>query len=83
MEKLHNMYRKKPVVVEARCYTRNGIEAEQVAEWCHGEQTDDGLDIPTLEGVMHANYGDYIIKGVAGEFYPCKRDIFLQTYAPA
>lgn len=39
-----------------------------------------GLDIPTLEGVMHASPGDYIIRGVQGEFYPCKPDIFLETY---
>ena len=38
------------------------------------------LKIRTLEGVMTAIEGDYIIKGVAGEFYPCKPDIFEQTY---
>lgn len=38
------------------------------------------LDIPTLEGVMTAQPGDYIIKGVKGEFYPCKPDIFEATY---
>ena len=38
------------------------------------------LDIPTLEGVMTASPGDWIIKGVAGEFYPCKSDIFEATY---
>lgn len=41
-----------------------------------------GLDIPTLEGVMHASFGDYIIKGLEGEFYPCKPDIFKQSYDP-
>lgn len=39
-----------------------------------------GLHIDTLEGVMLARQGDYIIKGVKGEFYPCKPDIFLMTY---
>lgn len=39
-----------------------------------------GLPIPTLEGEMLASDGDYIIKGVKGEFYPCKPDIFVQTY---
>lgn len=43
-------------------------------------QTDVELDIPTLEGVMHASVGDYIITGVRGEQYPCKPDIFEQTY---
>ena len=39
-----------------------------------------GLEIETLEGTMKANKGDYIIKGVQGEFYPCKPDIFHKTY---
>ena len=39
-----------------------------------------GIAIDTLEGTMMVNYGDYIIKGVQGEFYPCKPDIFLKTY---
>lgn len=43
-------------------------------------QTDTELDIQTLEGVMHANKGDYIITGVHGEVYPCKPDIFEETY---
>ena len=43
-------------------------------------QTDKELDIPTLEGVMHANVGDWIITGVHGEQYPCKPDIFWETY---
>ena len=46
-------------------------------------QTDKELDIETLEGTMHANVGDYIITGVRGEQYPCKPDIFGQTYEPA
>lgn len=73
-------FRKKPVEIEARQYTRNGLEAEQVAAWCGGAQTDDGLIIHTLEGDHLANYGDWIIQGVAGEFYPCKPAIFEQTY---
>ena len=40
------------------------------------------LVIPTLEGDMYADAGDWIIKGVAGEFYPCKPDIFVKTYEP-
>lgn len=40
-------------------------------------------DIPTLEGVMKARAGDYIIQGVNGEFYPCKPDIFRKTYQTA
>lgn len=41
------------------------------------------IEIDTLEGVMQANIGDWIIKGVNGEFYPCKPDIFAKTYEPA
>ena len=46
-------------------------------------QTDVPLDIPTLEGIMHASSGDWIITGVNGEQYPCKPDIFAKTYEPA
>ena len=75
-----NRWRKKPVVIEARRYTRNGLEAEQVAKWCGGVQTDLGCDIITLEGPMLVRYGDWVICGVKGEFYPCKPDIFAATY---
>lgn len=63
-----------------------------LAEWCGGksfmmggyfEDDDDyRIEIPTLEGVMKASPGDFIIKGVQGEFYPCKPDIFRETYEP-
>lgn len=76
------LFKKKPVVIEARQYTRVGLEAEEVAKWCDGNQTDEGLEIRTLEGVMLADYNDWIIKGVQGEFYPCKPDIFEATYTP-
>ena len=74
------MFRKKPVVVEARQYTRDGLEAERVAEWCGGDQINEGVIIETLEGDHIGQYGDWIIKGVKGEFYPCKPDIFKSTY---
>ena len=73
-------YRKKPVVIEAR-RLMDDIEIEQdIAEWCEGKGVKEGLVIHTLEGDHLANYGDYIIKGVQGEFYPCKSDIFNKTY---
>lgn len=81
-------YRKKPVVVEAIQWT--GENAEDLAAFMEPTQLvrvrlDDGvvIAIPTLEGVMIANVGDWIIKGVAGEFYPCKPDIFEQTHEDA
>ncbi|MEG0365549.1 MAG: hypothetical protein RR585_01845 [Coprobacillus sp.] len=49
-------------------------------DYMHVVWTDNGITIKTLEGYMLASKGDYIIKGVQGEFYPCKRDIFKETY---
>lgn len=71
-------FRKKPVTIEA---FRLGYD--DVPEWCMGAcsiQGTDTMQIATLEGVMIANKGDYIIKGVKGEVYPCKADIFAETY---
>lgn len=82
-------YRKKPVVIEAMELTRsffdvvvNFIGKENLGESGSGEFAEDTcyLDIKTLEGTMTANEGDFIIKGVKGEFYPCKADIFAATY---
>lgn len=73
-------FTKKPITIEAQQYTRNGLQAEIVAKWCNGRQTDDGCIIETLEGDHLAQYGDWIIKGIKGEFYPCKPDIFNATY---
>lgn len=81
-----NEYRKKPVVVEARQLTaQNGPELWEWADSKPTYGTDkfvDGLAIYTLEGRMRADFGDWIIKGVKGEFYPCKPDIFEATYEP-
>lgn len=43
---------------------------------------DGGIDIVTLEGKMHGRPGDWIIRGLKGEFYPCKPDVFVQKYEP-
>lgn len=81
-----SLYRKKPVVVEARQLTLDADPAK-LARWCRGQViwgiTSRYIEIPTLEGMMHASIGDWIIKGVRGEFYPCKPDIFEATYEPA
>jgi hypothetical protein len=79
-------YRKKPVIIEAiQCKEPNTIF--DIMEFCPSAKSSDGgesglvwLEIPTLEGVHQATYGDFIIKGIAGEFYPCKPDIFEKTY---
>lgn len=91
-------YRKKPVVIEAILLTTDNYDEvcdfiastpAKVNEraiptpdggWTH---TYDGVVIRTLEGDMLASMGDYIIKGVKGEFYPCKPDVFEQTYEKA
>lgn len=84
-------YRKKPVVIEAmRCPISDTPEvSEHIVKWINGDRPppnawfDVGsseIFITTLEGIMKASPGDYIIKGVNGEFYPCKPDIFLKTY---
>lgn len=82
-------YRKKPVVISAvLCSQVN--DPFKVAEWCGGTFVESGVTgapghiiIKTLEGDMRAEIGDYIIKGVEGEFYPCKPDIFNKTYEEA
>lgn len=76
-------YRKKPVVIEAICFTGNNLE--EVKEFMKGSKLEisgaiSSVTIYTLEGDMLANKGDWIIKGVKGEFYPCKPDIFEATY---
>lgn len=82
-------YRKQPVVIEAMRY--DGSNAVAVVRWFTkhlddpapyvAAQTGD-LVIPTLEGDMRASVGDWIIRGVQGEFYPCKPAIFEATYEP-
>lgn len=75
-------YRKKPVTIEAIQYTEENVQ--QVLNFAGSYLpyvNDNGqLIIPTLEGDMKAEVGDYIIEGVHGEFYPCKPDIFKETY---
>ena len=79
-------FRKKPVVIEAVRWT--GENSDEVIAFMGGQIVQQSfvgsqLWIPTLEGTMAANYGDWIIRGIKGEFYPCKNDIFLMTYEPA
>jgi len=60
----------------------NSITAEKFDDYCIIVMEKGGIEIKTLEGVMKASVGDYIIKGIKGEFYPCKPDIFHATYEP-
>lgn len=74
-------YRKKPVEIEAVQLTRDN--EEEILAFTEGEAyafQHGTCVIPTLEGNHIASEGDYIIKGIRGEFYPCKPDIFAQTY---
>lgn len=75
-------FRKKPIVVEAVQWL--GDNQDKIIKFCSQfkctKPHDDSLLIYTLEGTMEAKKGDWIIKGVKGEFYPCKTDVFEQTY---
>jgi uncharacterized protein affecting Mg2+/Co2+ transport len=84
-------FKKKPVEIEAIQYT--GKNDFDIGKWSSGvvysspvlepnESNPSGsyLQIKTLEGIMTAIVGDWIIKGIKGEFYPCKNDILLMTY---
>ena len=80
-------FRKKPVVIDAIQWT--GENYTRLSEWLSHWRRPlprgamGTLMIPTLEGEMQADPGDWIIRGVKGEFYPCKPDIFEATYEPA
>lgn len=75
-------YRKKPVEIEALQYTGDNIS--EICKFMHKDinhvMFSGHVYIETLEGVMKVSKGDYIIKGVEGEFYPCAKSIFEKTY---
>lgn len=79
-------YRKKPVVIEAIRF--DGTNYAECAAFMrypnpfHTNMSRGVIFIDTLEGTMEASSGDYIIRGVSGEYYPCKPDIFRQIYEP-
>jgi hypothetical protein len=78
-------YRKKPVIVEAEQWDGSYDGALSIRHFleCEHEILKDKIIIKTLEGDMEASPGDWVIKGVKGEFYPCKPDIFEATYERA
>lgn len=77
-------YRKKPVVIEAEQYNNGVITFFLNPALCFGcGEIDHSPHIHTMEGPLKVVDGDWIIQGVKGEFYPCKPDIFEQTYERA
>lgn len=80
-------FRKKPVVIEAfrfqGCKPAINIVAADILKSCEYRYAGDSLFIKTLEGEMRADPGDWIIRGVKGEVYPCKDDVFQATYEEA
>lgn len=84
-------FRKKPVVIEAVQFGGSSEDVVDIKNWMTSGVYDKclvptqdltTLSIHTLEGTMRAEKGDWIIRGVKGEFYPCKPDIFEATYEP-
>lgn len=82
-------YKKKPVIIEAHRFNGSSTSKRQLENWIEtgefkhrGVHTMDYVEfqIETLEGMMAVIAGDYVIKGIKGEFYPCKPDIFEMTY---
>lgn len=75
-------YVKRPVTIEAVQWNGNNYAEiyEFISDSSYEMSSECGLIIHTLEGDHHARPGDFIIKGIKGEFYPCKPDIFEQTY---
>lgn len=79
-------YSKKPVPVEARQFT--GDNFLELQDWSNdlvalSDYDENVICVHTLEGPVWGEKGDYIIKGVRGEFYPCQKDIFEETYEPS
>lgn len=76
-------FRKKPIIVEAIQFDGSTESFEDInlfTDYIIENPEQDILVIPTLEGNMEINKGDWVIKGIKGEFYPCKPDIFEKSY---
>lgn len=84
-------YKKKPIIIDAILFDDSPKSTQDLCELMNCDSLDisrDNVDdakiiIHTLEGDMYGSIGDYIIKGVNGEFYPCKPDIFAKSYDKA
>jgi hypothetical protein len=87
-------FRRKPIIIEAMCLRKGWAGAQKVIDWVNKETSFDpktghnfpimyyygDMTVKTLEGDMHAKAGDWIVKGVKGEFWVCKPRIFRETY---
>lgn len=86
-------YRKRPIAIQAVQF--DGTNTDQIAEWTDGmfgsvypdDRTDDPEIVATVFDQLHSTWvgvkkGDWIIRGIQGEFYPCDADVFAQTYEP-
>lgn len=73
-------YRKKPVIIEALQFNGDNLKECEIFIEGNYDNTINYPNIITLEGTHRVSKGDFIIKGVKGEFYPCKPDIFEMTY---
>lgn len=76
-------FRKKPVVIEAERFTPENAPLPFAAQGVCLLDGDGEWYVQTLEGPLHISDGDWIIRGIKGEYYPCKPDIFAATYEPA
>lgn len=88
-------FRKKPIVIEAVQFENSKKSFDAIWDWMGGhdgpnsgysgpdEDHPESFTIDTLEGRMKVAPGDWVIKGVKGEFYPCRDEIFRMTYEPA
>lgn len=84
-----DLYRSKPVIIEANLLTKENAEA--IAVWCGGRLVEEanaenpldkyvGINVPTLNGPARASEGDYVVKGELGDFWPCKPNQFASKY---
>ena len=79
-----NKYVKRPVIIEAIEFDGSEESEKEIRDWSEGNvgksALTDELFVRTLEGFLKIQKGDFVIKGIKGEFYPCKPDIFYATY---
>lgn len=76
-------FRKKPIVIDA--FQWNGeypLPNPLVCNWDNNPMTGSKVSVRTLEGWLDVSIGDWIIRGISGEFYPCRPDVFEKTYEP-